>query len=140
MMDGDPKVYEVAYRGSHTCCMSSTVLSIGLPPSSVADQISPEVTQLSMDSLGSGSLMTVGPLPSVADQISSDVTQLSMDSLGRGSFMTVSSGSSGADLSTEQSDKEVEHPVADMADEMFYSDNSSSSSMDFLFQPPEDDK
>ena len=110
MMDGDPKVYEVAYRGSHTCCMSSMVLSIGLPPSSVADQISPEVTQLSMDSLG------------------------------RGSFMTVSSGSSGADLSTEQSDKEVEHPVADMADEMFYSDNSSSSSMDFLFQPPEDDK
>lgn len=94
-MDGDPKV---TYEGSHTCHMSSTVLSIGLPPSSVADQISPEVTQLSMDSLG------------------------------RGSFMTVGSGSSGVDLST------------DMADEMFYSNNSSSSSMEFLFQPPEDDK
>ena len=106
-MDGDPKV---TYEGSHTCHMSSTVLSIGLPPSSVADQISPEVTQLSMDSLG------------------------------RGSFMTVGSGSSGVDLSTAQSGKEVESPVPDMADEMFYSNNSSSSSMEFLFQPPEDDK
>ena len=71
-----------------------------------------------------------------------------MDSLGRGgSGMAIGGGGgggsgsgSGAGPSNTRSGKEVEFPVADMADVMFNSGSSSSNSMDFLFQAPEDVK
>lgn len=116
-LDDDPYMFEVTYRGGHTCHMSSTAPSIPPPP----DQISHDIAQF----------IASQPLPSSSVPLSS---WLSMDSLGRGG------SGSGAGPSTTRSGKEVEFPVADMADVMFNSGSSSSNSMDFLFQAPEDVK
>ncbi|KAF3969268.1 hypothetical protein ACB098_06G129200 [Castanea mollissima] len=126
-LDDDPYMFEVTYRGSHTCHMSSTAPSIPPPP----DQISHDIAQF----------IASQPLPSSTVPLGS---WLSMDSLGGGSGMAIGGGGSGsgsgAGPSTARSGKEVEFPVADMADVMFNSGSSSSNSMDFLFQAPEDVK
>uniref|UniRef100_A0A2N9EUQ7 WRKY domain-containing protein n=1 Tax=Fagus sylvatica TaxID=28930 RepID=A0A2N9EUQ7_FAGSY len=128
-VDDDPFTFEVTYRNSHICHMSSTAPSIPPPPS---------VAEMTHD-------MASQPPPCSSVPLSN---WLSIDSLGGGgggggggssaSGMVVVGG--GAGPSTTRTGKELEYPVADLADAMFNSGSSSSNSMDFLFQSPEDNK
>ncbi|GMY08289.1 WRKY transcription factor 55 [Fagus crenata] len=125
-LDDDPFTFEVTYRNSHICHMSSTAPSIPPPPS---------VAEMTHDMASQPPSCSSVPLSN----------WLSIDSLGGGgggssaSGMVVGGGG-GAGPSTTRTGKELEYPVADLADAMFNSGSSSSNSMDFLFQSPEDNK
>ncbi|TKY73953.1 WRKY transcription factor 55 [Spatholobus suberectus] len=110
-LDHNPNIFEVTYRGDHTCHMSSTA------PSSVPLQ------QLLMD-------MTQN-----SNTISSQLSPTVNLSLHAGGGATASSGSGGASTSRFGGD----YPVVDMAAAMFNSGSSSgNNSMEFLFSPVED--
>ncbi|XP_059459181.1 WRKY transcription factor 55 [Corylus avellana] len=133
-LDDDPYTFEVTYRGEHTCHMSSTAPSI--PPPAAAADITHEMTQI----------ITTQPPPSSSIPVSS---WLSMEYLGMrgggssggasGSGSGIVLGGGGAGPSATRTGKDVELPVADMADVMFNSGSSSSNiSMDFLFHSNDD--
>ncbi|XP_062157108.1 WRKY transcription factor 55 [Alnus glutinosa] len=133
-LDDDPYTFEVTYRGEHTCHMSSTAPSVP-PPAAAAGDITHEITQI----------ITTQPAQSPSVPLS---TWLSMEYLGLrgGGSNSINvlgggggGGGGGAGPSTTRTGKEVEFPVADMADVMFNSGSSSSNiSMDFLFHSNED--
>ncbi|RDX68500.1 WRKY transcription factor 55, partial [Mucuna pruriens] len=111
-LDNNPNIFEVTYRGNHTCHMSSTA------PSSVPIQ------QLLVD-------MTQN-----SNTISSQLSPRMNLTLHAGGA-TASSGSGGPSTSRYGGD----YPVVDMADAMFNSGSSSgNNSMEFLFSPVEDKK
>jgi hypothetical protein len=111
--------------------MSSTAPSVP-PPAAAAADITHEITQI----------ITTQPAQSPSVPLS---TWLSMEYLGLrgGGSNSINvlggGGGGGAGPSTTRTGKEVEFPVADMADVMFNSGSSSSNiSMDFLFHSNED--
>lgn len=110
-LDQNPNIFEVTYRGNHTCHMSSTA------PSSVPPQ------QLLVDISQNNS-----------STISSQLSPTMNLSLHPGGGGAASSGSGGASTSRYGGD----YPVVDMADAMFNSGSSSgNNSMEFLFSPAE---
>ncbi|KAL3025916.1 hypothetical protein AAZX31_04G204200 [Glycine max] len=110
-LDHNPNIFEVTYRGNHTCHMSSTA------PSSVPPQ------QLLVDISQNNS-----------STISSQLSPTMNLSLHPGGGGAASSGSGGASTSRYGGD----YPVVDMADAMFNSGSSSgNNSMEFLFSPAE---
>ncbi|KAG7999239.1 hypothetical protein I3843_01G298500 [Carya illinoinensis] len=127
--DDDPYMYEVMYRGDHTCHMSSTAPSLPPPPPvDITDNDHDEIM---------AQIINVQP-PQESSSVPSSRSWLSTEyliSLRAGGGMVVS----GAGPSTTRSGKEValEYPVTDMADAMFNSGSSSSNSMDFLFHSNE---
>jgi len=111
-LDQNANIFEVTYRGKHTCHMSSTA------PSSVP------LEQLLGDMAQSSNTMSSQLSPSV---------NLSLLPSSGGAATT--SGRGGASTSRYGGD----YPVVDMADAMFNSGSSSgNNSMEFLFSPPED--
>ncbi|KAJ9176017.1 hypothetical protein P3X46_014510 [Hevea brasiliensis] len=114
-LDDDPYTFEITYRSDHTCHMSATAPSVRPPPP-------PEITQEMTRTMAAQP-----PVPWL---------EFSLGGGGGGG----SSGSSmaGAGPSTVRYGKEVEYPVADMADVMFNSGSSSSNSMELIFTSMED--
>ncbi|KAL2339486.1 hypothetical protein Fmac_007426 [Flemingia macrophylla] len=110
-LDGNPNIFEVTYRGKHTCHMSSTA------PSSSS---SVPLQQLLVDITQNTNTTTSSPMMNL--------------SLHTGGAATTS-GNAGASTSRFGGD----YPVVDMADAMFNSGSSSgNNSMEFLFSPHED--
>ncbi|XP_027902769.1 WRKY transcription factor 55 isoform X2 [Vigna unguiculata] len=111
-LDHNADIFEVTYRGKHTCHMSSTAPS-SVPP----EHILVDMTQNSN---------------AISSQLSPSVN-LSLHPASAGAATT--SGRGGASASRYGGD----YPVVDMADAMFNSGSSSgNNSMEFLFSPTED--
>nr|KYP53762.1 WRKY transcription factor 55 [Cajanus cajan] len=116
-LDDNPNIFEVTYRGKHTCHMSSTA------PSSSS---SLPLQQLLVDMTHNSN--------TISSQLSPRMNYLSLQT---GGAAATSSGSGGASTSRYGGD----YPVVDMADAMFNSGSSSgNNSMEFLFSPAEDKK
>ncbi|KAL3834743.1 hypothetical protein ACJIZ3_009479 [Penstemon smallii] len=108
-LDHDPFTFEVTYRGTHTCHMSSTAPSAGAPP---PEQIPVPPTTTTMQPPS---------LPSTTHWLSMQF----FHDLG-GVYTAGSSGGGGR------------FPVVDMADAMFNSGSSSSNSLDLIFSSMDD--
>ncbi|KAF5453754.1 hypothetical protein F2P56_028629 [Juglans regia] len=122
-LDDDPSTFEVTYRADHTCHMSSTAPSLIPPLPLTATEITHEMAQT----------ITTQPPQSnsvpLSKWLSMEHFSLRTGAVSSTSGMVVGGG---AGPSTSRSGKEVECPVADMADAMFNSGSSSSNSMDWL--------
>ncbi|KHN25802.1 WRKY transcription factor 55 [Glycine soja] len=106
-LDQNPNIFEVTYRGDHTCHMSSTALS-----SVPLQQLLVDITQNNSNTISS--------------QLSPTMN-LSLHP-GGGSAAASSGGASASRFGGD-------YPVVDMADAMFNSRSSSNNSMEFLFSP-----
>lgn len=133
-LDDDPYTFEVTYRGDHTCHMSSTAPSIPPPPG--AAEMNQEMAQL----------ISAQPPPCsvpLSRWVSMDHNFNVPGSAGGGQSIAsgiVIGGPEGAGPSATRSGKEIEYPVAHMADAMFNSGSSSTNSMDFIFSTSAEDK
>ncbi|XP_043725858.1 WRKY transcription factor 55 [Telopea speciosissima] len=144
-LDDDPNTFEVTYCGHHTCLMSSSSMPPPPPPAATTTTTGPEPPELEA---------TQHPLPSSfplrrwrSMEIETDTpTDLGLG-ISSGSFNVAAGGASlsttaaasqapGPSQSQSQAHdgKEVEWPVAELADAMFNS-GSSSSEMDLFFGP-----
>ncbi|XP_071723244.1 WRKY transcription factor 55-like [Rutidosis leptorrhynchoides] len=127
-LDNDPYMFEVTYRGIHTCHMSSTAPSVAPPP--------PEFTQ-GMSHHTSITTTSTSSTTFVPNSIPS-AQWLSMEYRGRGASSAMAGGSSvgcgaGPSSSTRYG---AADSVADMVDVMFNSGSSSTTnSIDFIFHP-----
>ena len=137
-VDSKPRMFQVTYRGNHTCHMSSTApsSSVLLPPppqqllvdmsqdmtiqSSVSTQLSPSSASAS----GSRWLPTMN---------------LSLQVGGGGMAPAAADASSGSAGASTSSRYGGDYPVVDMADVMFNSGSSSGNSMESLFAPSNDE-
>jgi len=113
-LDHNANIFEVTYRGKHTCHMSSTAPSSSSLP---LEQLLVDMTQSSN---------------TISSQLSPSVNLSLLP--GSGAAATTS-GRGGASTSRFGAD----YAVVDMADAMFNSGSSSgNNSMEFLFSPAED--
>ncbi|KAL7146675.1 hypothetical protein ABFS83_06G057400 [Erythranthe nasuta] len=128
-LDDDPFTFEVTYRGSHTCHMSSTAPSAALPP--------PEQQPFPPRTTAAAANNAYPPLlPYSLPNTNIHHNWLSMQifqDLG-GSGLAAAGSSDGAAARFP----EYQLPVADMADAMFNSGSSSSNSMDLIFSSMDD--
>ncbi|XP_040999647.1 WRKY transcription factor 55-like [Juglans microcarpa x Juglans regia] len=125
-LDDDPSTFEVTYRGDHTCHMSSTAPSIPplpLTATEITHEMAPIITTQppQSNSVPLSKWLSMEHFSLRAGAVSSST-----------SGMVVAGAGAGAGPSTSRSGKEVECPVADMADAMFNSGSSSSNSMDWF--------
>ncbi|KAF8009793.1 hypothetical protein BT93_J0708 [Corymbia citriodora subsp. variegata] len=133
-LDNDPFIFEVTYRGDHTCHMSSTAPSIPPPPPASLEMAPIPSTQPISASV---SAPLAGWLP-VDFSMGGPSGSRSMAVGGSGSG---SGSEAGPSTSGSRRGKEVEYPlVADLADAMFNSGSSSTNSMDFIFPASREDK
>ncbi|KAA8539703.1 hypothetical protein F0562_026395 [Nyssa sinensis] len=148
-LDNDPFVYEVTYRGNHTCHMSSTAPSIPPPSTEITqDQMTPQTTTTTAQPppasipLGTWLSMDIKPTGEGTSFIMDSHLQMYRDQFGLSGAGTSSSStvsSAGAGPSTVRYGRDVDYqlPVVDLADAMFNS-GSSSNSMDVIFSSMED--
>ncbi|XP_061339193.1 WRKY transcription factor 55 [Gastrolobium bilobum] len=123
-LNDNPNIFEVTYRGEHTCYMSSTA------PSSFPQ------TQLLMDISNDMNQTTISPrLSTSSTSVSAWLSSANLNLQGGGDGGGSSSGG-GAGPSTSK--YVADYPVVDMADAMFNSGISSGHSMESLFPPAED--
>ncbi|GFP89380.1 WRKY transcription factor 55 [Phtheirospermum japonicum] len=120
-LEDDPFTFEVTYRGTHTCHVSSTAPSAVVPPpppTTTSAMQAPPIISFSSSSL-----------PTTAHWLS---MQLLHDLDG------TPARSGGAGPSAARLFPDYQLPVADMADAMFNSASSSSNSMDLIFSSMDD--
>ncbi|CAL0305342.1 unnamed protein product [Lupinus luteus] len=124
-LDENSSIYEVTYRGNHTCHMSSTA-PLSVPPQHLLaldmtqSTISPHLSQISASDSGWW-------LSSMS---------LSLQQGGGGLAPAAADDGGGPSISRYGAD----YPVVDMADAMFNSGSSSGNSMESLFPPTDQDK
>lgn len=146
-LDDDPNIFEVTYRGDHTCHLSSTAPSVP-PPLPVERREARSMMQ-------QATAAAIHPLPNPAAATTLSMSQWltirdfglavagggvagstsSTVNMGGGSS---TSGGAAAGPSTSRYGRDVDYPVADMADVMFNSGSSSSTSMDLIFSSMDD--
>ncbi|XP_051143570.1 WRKY transcription factor 55 [Andrographis paniculata] len=114
-LDQDPRTFKVTYRGSHTCHMSATAPSAGVP---AADSLPPPMSTSAASLMQAASIPLNFPAPPTTHWLSMQ----NVADLG---------GAGGPGPSASRAAAEM--PVADMADVMFNSGSSSSNSMDLIF-------
>ncbi|XP_027333705.1 WRKY transcription factor 55 [Abrus precatorius] len=119
-LDDNPNIFEVTYRGDHTCHMSSTAPSSFPPPQLLVD-MSKDITQTQS---------TISPELSPSSKVSGWLSPVNL---------SLHSGSGGGGAGPSTSKYGTDYFVADMADAMFNSGSSSGNSMECLF-PSTDDK
>lgn len=135
-LDNDPFMFEVTYRGDHTCHLSSTAPSIPLPPPASLEMAHIATTQ---------PILASAPVPlnrwlPVDFRMGGASGSRNMAVGGSGSG-SGSGSEAGPSTSGTRRGKEVEYPlVADLADQMFNSGSSSTNSMDFIFPASMEDK
>lgn len=119
-MDNDPSIFEVMYRGTHTCHMSATAPTSILPPQGGFVAMSQSMV---MDHHQLQPLITTATTCSVP---------LGGSWLSMKCSAAAAGGGNGGGGNTKDMVHDF-HPVLDMADVMFNSGSSSSNSMEFLF-------
>ncbi|CAL0319613.1 unnamed protein product [Lupinus luteus] len=119
----NPSMYEVTYRGNHTCHMSSTApLSIP-PPQLLLDVTQGTISPQLSPTTASASIMWL-----------SSVNVSLHQGGGSGMAPAAASASDGPSTSRDGAD----YPVVDMADVMFNNGSSSGNSIESIFPPTED--
>lgn len=162
-LDHDPYIFEVTYRGDHTCTMSTTAPSILPPPNEPITTQSPPVPLptsvplshwLSMDIRPSGE-GTSGNTTTTTTTTTFDHVQMYRDdqfglgsgagpsgttggSGGAGPRSNSMGGSGGGPPSTVQYVDYHRQGLADLADVMFNSGSSSNNSIELIFSGMED--
>ncbi|KAH6762887.1 hypothetical protein C2S52_020320 [Perilla frutescens var. hirtella] len=120
-LDDDPYMFEVTYRGTHTCHMSSTAPSA---PAPLPEHTLPPPTAAVHH-------------PHLSTSLANTTNWLSMHILqgvsAAGTTSSMAAGSSGGAGPSASRFPDCQLPVADMADAMFNSGSSSSTSMDLIF-------
>ncbi|KAL7184137.1 hypothetical protein ACSBR2_026316 [Camellia fascicularis] len=148
-LDNDPFIFEITYRGDHTCHMSSTAPSFLPPPSTQITgspppppPLPPPPTSapvswwLSMDINPTGeATSTFATDPHVQMYRDFGLSGAGMSSGGGAALSTTTTTTT-----TTSYGRNVEYqlPVADLADSMFYSGSSSTNSMDLIFSSRDD--
>ncbi|CAL5407597.1 unnamed protein product [Camellia sinensis] len=137
-LDNDPFIFEITYRGDHTCHMSSTAPSfLPPPPPPPPPPLPPPPTSapvsrwLSMDiNLSGKATSTFATDPHVQMYRDFGLSGAGMSS-GDGAALSTTTTRYGRNV-------EYQLPVADLADAMFYSGSSSTNSMDLIFSSRDD--
>ncbi|KAK7301058.1 hypothetical protein RJT34_11914 [Clitoria ternatea] len=124
-LDDNPNIFQVKYRGEHTCHMSSTAPSSFPPPQLLVDiSNSKDMTQTQTN---------ISPQPSPSTtSVSGWLSTVNLGLQGGGGGGGGGAGPSSSKYGTDQ------YFVADMADAMFNSGSSSGNSMESLFPSTED--
>ncbi|KAI8008125.1 WRKY transcription factor 55 [Camellia lanceoleosa] len=137
-LDNDPFIFEITYRGDHTCHMSSTAPSFlrpPRPPLPLPPTSAPVSRWLSMDINPTGeATSTFATDPHVQMYGDFGLSGAGMSSGGGAALSTTTTTTS----SRYGSNVEYQLPVADLADAMFYSGSSSTNSMDLIFSSMDD--
>ncbi|OIV96879.1 hypothetical protein TanjilG_00461 [Lupinus angustifolius] len=119
----NPSMYEVTYRGNHTCHMSSTA-PLSIPP----QQLLLDVTQRTISP-------QLSPTTASASSMWLSSINVGLQQGGGGGMAPAAAGASdGPSTSRDGAD----YPVVDMADVMFNNGSSSGNSIESLFPPTED--
>ncbi|XP_062092317.1 WRKY transcription factor 55 [Humulus lupulus] len=135
-LDDDPLMFEVMYRGNHTCHMSATAPTSVLPPqggfvsmsqSMVIDHPSQPLTAIT-----TATATATCSVPLGGSWLSMKCSAATAGG-GRGGGSTSGGGGGGGSTNKEMVHVHDFHPVLDLADVMFNSGSSSSNSMEFLF-------
>ncbi|KAL3524069.1 hypothetical protein ACH5RR_016903 [Cinchona calisaya] len=152
-LDDDPNIFEVTYRGDHTCLLSSTAPSVPPPPPPPIDIIQPSAMVHPLPTSATVSLsqwLSMDIISRADPNPDGDVVgnvQIHGDYVGpTNSTIYLASGSgggapAGAGPSTSRGygrDVDFQLPVADMADAMFNSGSSSNNSIDLIFSSMDD--
>ncbi|XP_027155032.1 WRKY transcription factor 55 [Coffea eugenioides] len=144
-LDDDPNIFEVTYRGDHTCHLSSTAPSVP-PPLPVerreAHSMMQQATAAAIHSLPNpttNTTLSMSQWLTISDfglaVAGGGVVGSTSSTVNMGSS---TSGGAAAGPSTSRYGRDVDYPVADMADVMFNSGSSSSTSMDLIFSSMDD--
>ncbi|KAD5961398.1 hypothetical protein E3N88_12871 [Mikania micrantha] len=135
-LDNDPRIFEVTYRGDHTCTMSSTAPSMPPPP--------PPPPAEALATHSSPSYLAPAVSQSLPQWLSIDIKQSVDDlySIAHHSMQTYrnqpdSNNEAGPSSPTNYIDYQR---VTDLADTMFNSGSSSNNSMELIFSPNEEKK
>ncbi|EYU20127.1 hypothetical protein ABFS82_06G056500 [Erythranthe guttata] len=128
-LDDDPFTFEVTYRGSHTCHMSSTAPSAALP----LPEQQPFPPRTTAAAANAYAPLLPYSLPNTNNIHHNWLSMQIFQDLGGGGVAAAGSSDGAAARFPE-----YQLPVADMADAMFNSGSSSSNSMDLIFSSMDD--